>query len=511
MCLSMKLSLMGRCDSGWAAGQRASRACVGIFRSRHPLGVRGILRHREKLVKQFVVLIWGGYNKAMKFAEEIFKSYDIRGLSPEELSTEVAQLVGRALADSLPDSGKVVVGRDMRADSEALQAALIEGLTRQGRDVIDIGLVTTDMMYFAVGSLKAAGGAMVTASHNPGKYNGIKLCGKGVVPIGERTGLTDIKKLVKSEKFSEAKSVGKVEQLDVRTEWVKHALSFVDVPRLKPLHMAIDAGNGMASVVLDQLEAATPFTIEKMFTELDGSFPNHPANPTLPEGLKDIVEVVRSKALEVGVAFDGDGDRAVLIDDQARPVNPGVLGAILIEHFLAQNPGATIVYDVRASHIMPETIERLGGKGVRSRVGHSNIKALMREHKAVLGVEQSAHYYFKDNWFADSGLIAAMVALDIVSKSGQSLSEIVDRHNAYANSGEINMPVGDTEAKLRELRMAYSDGEQDELDGLTVEYPDWWFNVRSSNTEPLLRLNVESKEPALTQQKVEELLGILKS
>lgn len=447
----------------------------------------------------------------MKFVEEIFKSYDIRGLSPEELSPEVAQLVGRALADTLPDKGKVVVARDMRQDSEALQQALIDGLVRQGRKVVDIGLVSTDMMYFTVGHLKAAGGAMITASHNPGKYNGIKLCGKGVVPIGECTGLNDLKELVKSEKFATATKAGMVEQIDVRQGWINHVMSFVDVARLKPLHMAIDTGNGMAAVVLDELEAATPFTIEKMFTELDGTFPNHPANPTLPEGLKDITGVVRAKALEVGVAFDGDGDRAVLIDDQASPVNPGILGAILIEHFLSNNPGATVVYDARASHIMPDTIERCGGVGVRSRVGHSNIKAMMHEHKAVLGVEQSAHYYFKDNWFADSGLIAAMVALDIISKSGQSLSEIVQRLSVYSNSGEVNMPVGDTEAKLRELRMAYSDGMQDELDGLTVEYPDWWFNVRQSNTEPLLRLSVESKDSAMTAQKVDELLGILKS
>lgn len=466
---------------------------------------------RKTLVKQFVVLIWCGYNENMKFVEEIFKSYDIRGLSPEELSPEVAHAVGRALADSLPADGKVVVGRDMRTDSEALQHALIEGIIEQGRDVIDIGLVSTDMVYFAVGSLKAAGGAMVTASHNPGKYNGIKLCGKGVVPIGERTGLGDIKKLVKSGKFKATTKLGKHEQLDVRGGWIKHVLSFVDVPRLKPLHMAVDAGNGMASVVLNELEEATPFTIEKMFTELDGTFPNHPANPTLPEGLTDVVEAVRSKALEVGIAFDGDGDRAVLIDDKARPVNPGILGALLIENFLALKPGATIVYDARASHIMPDTIERLGGIGVRSRVGHSNIKALMHEHGAVLGVEQSAHYYFKDNWFADSGLIAAMVAVDIVSRSGQSLSEMVDRLSSYSNSGEINMPVGDTEAKLRELRMAYSDGVQDELDGLTVEYPEWWFNVRPSNTEPLLRLSVESKDAAYTAEKVTELMKILKS
>lgn len=447
----------------------------------------------------------------MKFVEEIFKAYDIRGLSPEQLSPDVAHAVGRALADTLPNSGKVVVGRDMRADSEELHTALVDGLQKQGRDVVDIGLVSTDMVYFAVGSLKAAGGAMVTASHNPGKYNGIKLCGKGVVPIGETTGLAQIKNLVKSEMFKEATKPGLREQLDVRDRWIAYVLSFVDVPRLKPLHMAIDAGNGMAGVVLDELEEATPFTIEKMFTDLDGTFPNHPANPTLPEGLKDIIEMVRSKALEVGIAFDGDGDRAVLIDDQARPVNPGILGALLIENFLALHPGATIVYDVRASHIVRDTIERLGGVGVRSKVGHSNIKALMHQHGAILGVEQSAHYYFKDNWFADSGLIAAMLALDILSRSGQSLSEMVDKLRMYSNSGEINMPVGDTEAKLRELRMAYSDGEQDELDGLSVTYSDWWFNVRPSNTEPLLRLSVESKDAKLTQEKVDELMKILKS
>ena len=447
----------------------------------------------------------------MKFVEDIFKAYDIRGLSPEELSPEVAHAVGRALADALPSNGKVVVGRDMRTDSEALQAALIEGLATQGRDVINIGLVTTDMMYFATGSLKAAGGAMVTASHNPGKYNGIKLCGKVVVPIGEATGLADIKQALTSDSFKSSVKHGKVEERDVRVDWIKHALSFVDAGRLKPFHIAIDAGNGMAGVVLDALEAATPFKIEKMFTELDGTFPNHPANPTLPEGLKDLVAKVRDEHLDLGIAFDGDGDRAVLVDDKARPVNPGILGAMLIEHYLGEHASGAVVYDARASHIMPDTITKLGGEGVRSKVGHSNIKALMHEHKAILGVEQSAHYYFKDNYFADSGLIAALVGLDIVSRSGQKLSEIVDRLSVYSSSGEINMPVGDTEGKIRELKMAYSDGEQDELDGLTVNYPEWWFNVRPSNTEPLLRLSVESKDPALTASKVEELTKILKS
>lgn len=447
----------------------------------------------------------------MKFAEEIFKAYDIRGLSPEQLSPEVAHAVGRAFADTLPTAGKVVVGRDMRADSEALQAALIEGLTSQGRDVINIGLVTTDMMYFATGSLKAAGGAMVTASHNPGKYNGIKLCGQGVIPIGEATGLGEIKQALVHDSFKSTSKQGTVEQRDVRAPWVEQALGFVSLDRLQPFHMAIDAGNGMAGIIVDALEQATPFKIAKMFVDLDGTFPNHPANPTLPEGLKDIIEVVQTKHLDLGVAFDGDGDRAVLIDDKARPVNPGILGAMLIEHYLGEHPGAAVVYDARASHIMLDTITKLGGKGVRSKVGHSNIKALMHEHKAVLGVEQSAHYYFKDNFFADSGLIAALVALDIVSRSGQRLSEIVDRLSIYVNSGEINMPVGDTTTKLRELKLAYSDGEQDELDGLTVNYPDWWFNVRPSNTEPLLRLSVESKDRALTASKVEELIKILKS
>ncbi len=448
---------------------------------------------------------------SMKFAEEIFKAYDIRGLSPEQLSPEVARAVGRALADTLPATGKVVVGRDMRTDSEALHAALLDGLMGQGRDVIDIGLVTTDMMYFAVGSLKAAGGAMVTASHNPGKYNGIKLCGKGVTPIGEATGLGAIKQALVRDVFKPATKQGKVEQHDVRAAWVKHALGFVSVKRLQPFHMAIDAGNGMAGIVLDALEQATPFKIEKMFVELDGSFPNHPANPALPEGLKDIIAAVQAGHLDLGVAFDGDGDRAVLIDDKARAVNPGILGAMLIEYYLTEHPGAAVVYDARASRIMLDTISKLGGQGVRSKVGHSNIKALMHEHGAVLGVEQSAHYYFKDNYFADSGLIAALVALDIVSRSGQRLSEIVDRLSVYANSGEINMPVGDTATKLRELKLAYSDGELDELDGLSVSYPDWWFNVRPSNTEPLLRLSVESKDPTLTARKVEELTKILKS
>jgi len=446
----------------------------------------------------------------MKITESIFKAYDIRGLSGTELTADVAQAVGRAVADYLPTAGPVVVGRDMRTDSAELAAAVIRGLTEQGRDVWDIGLVTTDMVYFAAGRFtELAGGVMVTASHNPGKYNGIKLCGRGAVPMGATNGLLEIKRAVQGDTFKQGSQPGSVTRRSIVGEWVEQTLKFVDVATLKPYRIAVDAGNGMAGAIFPSLESKLPFTVDRLYFELDGTFPNHVANPHLSETLVDICRLIETKQLDFGLAFDGDGDRGGIIDETGTPVPEPIMGAILAEHFLKLHPGATILYDVRTSHIVKDTIETAGGKAVRSKVGGDSIKSLMRELDAVLAIELSGHYYFKDNYFSDSGLIAVMSVVSVLAESGQKLSELVAPYHKYATAEEQNFNVQDAKAKVQELRTAYGDGSQDELDGLTVEYTDWWFNVRGSNTEPLLRLNVEARTPEMLVAKLAELTRIL--
>ncbi|HVQ43711.1 MAG TPA: phosphomannomutase/phosphoglucomutase [Candidatus Saccharimonadia bacterium] len=443
----------------------------------------------------------------MNITESIFKAYDIRGLVGTELTSEVAEAVGRGVADWLPTEGPVCVGYDMRPDSAELAAAARAGLTRQGRDVIDIGCVASDMIYFAVGSLGAAGGVMVTASHNPGKYNGIKVCREAAGGVGLDTGFSDIRDAIKADHYQEATRTGEVTQQDVMEAWVKHALGFVDAAALKPYHIAVDAGNGMGGAVVPHLEGKWPLTVEPMFFELDGTFPNHPANPLVDENNRFLVAKIQDENLDFGVAFDGDGDRAFLIDEHGQTVSGSVTTAILADYFLKKNPGATVLYNANCSRVVRETVEAAGGKSYRTKVGHSNIKADMRKYGAVFAGEHSGHYFFRDNWGADSGLIAAICAIGALSDSGLKLSELAKKYDKYVVSGEINFEVADKAGKIAELKQAYADGEQDELDGLTVNYPDWWFIVRPSNTEPLLRLNVE----ATTQGVLDEQLAKLKA
>jgi phosphomannomutase len=460
---------------------------------------------------QYKLLLHKYYNRYMKITESIFKAYDIRGLVGTELTNEVAEAVGRGLADFLPDEGPVCVGYDMRPDSKELAANVRAGLMRQGRNVIDIGEVASDMIYFAVGHLGAAGGAMVTASHNPGNYNGIKLCAREARPVGQETGLLDIRETVKTDAYKTVETPGKEEQHGAMEDWVKHALSFVEVDSLKPFHIAVDAGNGMGGAVVPHLEDKWPIKVEPLFFELDGTFPNHVANPLIAENNRFLVAKVKEDGLDFGVAFDGDGDRAFLIDETGEIVSGSVTTAMLAEYFLKKHPGATILYNANCSRVVRETIEAQGGKGIRTKVGHSFIKADMRHYDAVFAGEHSGHYYFKDNWYADSGLIAVICAIAVLSDSGKTLSELTKQYQTYAASGEINYTVEDKAAKIAELQEAYADGEQDELDGLTVNYPDWWFIVRGSNTEPLLRLNVEAKTPELLQEQLVKLEALLKS
>ena len=448
----------------------------------------------------------------MKFIDSVFKAYDIRGLSGTELTTELAHAVGRAVADYLPETGPVIVGRDMREDSLKLQMAVIEGLTEQGRDVWDIGLVTTDMVYFATGHFgETAGGIMVTASHNPGKYNGIKLCGRGAIPMGATNGLLDIKQIIAKDEFKVSDKVGSVTERSIVDVWVGQILKFAQYDSLKPYMIAIDAGNGMAGVIMPDLESKLPFEITHLYYELDGSFPNHLANPHMHETLTEIIRVIRENKLDFGLAFDGDGDRGVLIDERGIPVPESITGAILARHFLALYPGSTIIYDVRTSKIVYDTIVKAGGKPIRTKVGGDVIKHEMRERDSALGIELSGHYYFKDNYFSDSGILAVMAIVGILSRSGKKLSELVAPYLVYATADEQNFVIEDASRVLARLKEAFSDGKQDELDGLTVTYDDWWFNVRASNTEPLIRLNVEANTATVLADKLAKLKLLLKT
>lgn len=446
--------------------------------------------------------------------DAIFKAYDIRGLVPDELDENVTHKVGRGLADFLYETVEdtrhlpVVVGRDMREDSSSLAAAVMEGLTRQGREVIDIGQITTDMIYFATGYLGAAAGVVVTASHNPGAYNGMKLCREGSRAIGVETGLLDIKDRVATESFQEADPAS-VSEYNVMDDWVEHALGFA--PGLRPFHIAIDAGNGMAGAVIPHVQGETSLHITPLFFELDGTFPNHEANPIKPGTLHDLQRAVVDNGLDFGIAFDGDGDRMVLVDEKGGPVSGSITTAILARHFLHLYPGSAILHNAITSRVVPETIQQYGGTPILTKVGHSYIKADMRTHDAPFGGEHSAHYYFRDNWYADSGLIAAMAAMEVLSSTEQTLSELAAPYReAYSASGEINFEVEDKEAMIENIAREFSDGEHDRMDGLTVSYEDWWFNIRPSNTEPLLRLNIEARQAdtlSAQQRRLENILS----
>lgn len=423
----------------------------------------------------------------------IFKAYDIRGKVGTELTPDVAERVGKALANWLPNQGTVAVGRDMRPDSAELATAVIAGLRAQGRTVLDIGQVTTDMIYFAVGHFNLAGGAMITASHNPGDDNGIKLCREEAKPIGLDAGLKDIRDAVIANNFTNAATKGSLENKEVSEEWIQHVLSFIDVSRLKPMKIAVDAGNGMAGKIFPELEPYVPFDVTEMYFELDGTFPNHLANPLKFETLADLIARIKKDKLDGGVAFDGDGDRAFLVDETGEVITASVMTAMLAEYFLGQFPSSHIIYDVRTSRAVPEIIQENGGTGVRQPVGHSYFKAAMRKTDAPFGGEGSGHFYFRDNWYADSGLIAAVIGLYVAGQSGLTLSALRQKYTRYAACPEINFTVTNKTAALARLTEAFSDKPQDTLDGLTVDLGDHaWFNVRTSNTEPLLRLNVEA-------------------
>lgn len=437
----------------------------------------------------------------------IFKAYDVRGVYPEQIDEVVAHRIGGAFAEfcGVPS---IIVGRDMRLSSEPLARAFMEGVTGRGVDVVDIGLISTDGLYFASGRHQMPG-AMFTASHNPGQYNGIKLCLAGAVPVGQDTGLSTIRQLAE-QGGSPAPAAGAVAQRDVLEEFAAHVVSFIDTGKIRPLKVVVDAANGMGGLVVPAVFSHLPVELVPLYFELDGSFPNHPADPIQVENLADLRQAVKEHHADLGLAFDGDADRVFLVDEQGEPVSGSLTAALVASRVLTKEPGASIVYSIICSRVVPETIVGMGGHPIRTRVGHSFIKQVMAETGAAFGGEHSGHYYFRDNFRADSGLICAMFVLEALSLENRAMSEVLLPFRRYWNSGEINTVVSDQSSKLKELTEIYSDGQQDLTDGLTVDYADWWFNVRPSNTEPLLRLNIESTDQSRGIDKTEEVLRVIR-
>ncbi len=432
---------------------------------------------------------------------EVFKAYDVRGKVGSQLTDGLARDIAKAFADWLPAKGIVAVGRDMRPDSAELASAFIEGLRQQGREVWDIGQVTSDMIYFAVGRYSLAGGAVITASHNPGADNGIKLYRDQVIAVGLDSGLGEIRDAVLAAKFKPAaKQSGDYKTKDITKDWVNHCLGFAK--NLKPFHIAIDAGNGMAGAILPRILARLPIKAEQMYFELDGSFPNHEANPQKIEILRDLIAMIKAKKLDFGIAFDGDGDRAGFVDDRGRPVLGTDLISIAAKLYLQKYPGSDIVHDVRTSRATQELICEWGGTPVRTKAGRVVIGTVMRQRAAPFGGETTGHLFFKENYDADSGLIASLVIMQALSDSRQKLSALIDQYRRYAMIPETNFAVEDKVGAINKLKQTFADGQQDELDGLSVNYPDYWFNIRLSNTEPLMRLNAEAK----TQTQLDELV-----
>jgi len=443
----------------------------------------------------------------------IFKAYDIRGIVPTELDPELARRIGDAFARLL-GAQRLVVGRDMRTHSPAIAAAVIEGMRGAGADVIDIGLASTPMCYFAIGSTDCDGGLNVTASHNTGEYNGMKLSGRGATPISAANGIKDIERMVAGPQPPAAARRGGLEQRDLLAAYADHVARFAKLERDVPI--AIDCANGMEGYTLGPiLERVPRIRAQAIFTELDGTFPNHEANPLKEENLDPVRALVRSSQSEIGVGFDGDADRCCFVDETGRTVGNDLMTALLAREVLKKHPGAPIVYDLRSSWVVKEEIQKAGGVAVRDRVGHSFIKATMRSQASPFGGELSGHFYFGENFTSDSGDIAMVSALNLLSRARTPFSALVQDLRRYHSTGEINFHVADKAAAIAELKRRYADGRQDELDGITVEYGDltrpewWWFNVRPSNTEPLLRLNLEARTAALMAAKRTEIVSLL--
>jgi len=430
-----------------------------------------------------------------KVSMDIFKSYDIRGKYPAEVDEPMARKIGSSIAqffkEKNPAVKNIVVGRDMRLSSKSLANALIEGLCTAGLSVVNIGVVSTDMTYFAVGHYNYDGGVMVTASHNPAEYNGFKICREQAIPVSFETGISRIAKLVRQYHPPRGEQLGKVVLSDIIKDYKRHVLKFAG--NIRHLRIVVDAGNGMAGKIIPVVCEGIPIEIIPLYFELDGNFPNHEANPLKAENIQDLQEKVRETKAHLGVAFDGDADRCVFVDEMGRVIGCDIISALIARHYLEREKGATILYDLRSSWVVPEEIRASGGVPCRERVGHSYMKATLREKKAVFGGEVSGHYYFRDNYYSDSGMIAFLTVLNILSVKRAPFSNIVSPLKRYSSTGEINFRIDDKDGKIEEIAGKFPNGKIDRLDGLTVEFNDWWFNVRKSNTEPLLRLNLEGK------------------
>ncbi len=461
------------------------------------------------------------YCCAVNDLDLIVKAYDIRGTYPDQIDADTCHRLGVGFATYIrsaePDTTEVAIARDMRPSGPELVAAFAAGVQSQGLDVLDIGMGSTDMIYFASGSLGVPG-VMFTASHNPAEYNGIKLCRSGAAPIGEDSGLADIKRVAQE---SAAGNVADAEQAGTRTElpetgpdsmiakFTDHVHGFVDIGAMRPLKVVADTANGMGGLVVPAIFEALPFDLEVMYAELDGTFPNHEANPLDVKNLVDLQARVLEVGADIGLAFDGDADRVFLVDEKAQPVSGSLTTALLARATLATDPGATIIYNLICSKVVPEIVAEHGGNSIRSRVGHSFIKQIMAEEGAAFGGEHSAHYYFRDNWRADSGIIASMMVLAELSAFDGTLSELLAPLDRYSASGEINTRVDDAAAVIEKVAAHYGDRTTDTLDGLTVDSGEWWFNLRPSNTEPLLRLNLEAADDAAVEARVAEVQAVM--
>ncbi|MFA6027477.1 MAG: phosphomannomutase/phosphoglucomutase [Patescibacteria group bacterium] len=443
-----------------------------------------------------------------KIDPAIFKAYDIRGVYPKQINTETAKALGRSFACFVSEK-TIIVGRDMRASGQELSQAFINGVLLQGKDVINIGKISTDCSYFASGKLNLPA-AMFTASHNPASYNGIKFSLAGAQPLSSDTGLLKIRDMAIAQNWPSASASGKTQEKDILPEYINHALSLVASANIKNLSVAVDAGNGMAGKIIPLLQEKLSINVTPLYFELDGTFPNHEANPIKLENVQDLIKTVKEKKADIGLAFDGDADRVFFIDEKGARVSSSLVTAMIAEQILIKNPKAAIIYNVPCSKIVSETIERCGGKGIKERVGHSFIKATMKKYGAIFGGEHSGHYYFKDNYFADSGLIAALFVLEIISKLDKPFSQILEKFQKYFAIEETNSEVTDKEEKIKELKEKYKDARIEEMDGVTFMYPDYWFNVRPSNTEPALRLNLEANTEELKNNKTQEILNIIR-
>jgi len=451
----------------------------------------------------------------MKLNPDIFKAYDVRGTYPDQINEDAARAIGAGFIAYLK-AKQVAVGRDMRLSSPSLAAAFIDGITSQGADVVDYGMMPTDMLYYAVAVDGLEGGVQITASHNPKQYNGMKMVRREALPLSSEAGIFDIRDMIASGTLPPpAARRGTVSRNDVVPRYIEHVMSFIDPGAIKPFNVVLDAGSGMGGLVAPRLFDRLPCRTTRLCFQIDGSFPNHEANPLIEENRRDITERVIAEKADIGIAWDGDADRCFFITGSGEFVPGDFVTALLAEAFLMKHPGATIIYDLRASYAVRDVVAKYGGQAIMNRVGHAFIKQRMRETNAIFGGEVTGHYYFRDNFFADNGFIPALLMLELMSRKGQSLHELLEPlSRKYFISGEINSKVATMElvpAKLDHIAAKYADARQYKLDGLSVEYDDWHFNVRPSNTEPLLRLNLEATTQKEMERRRDEVVGLIRS